>query len=186
MSDISEHYRRRAEGLTARVAAVPPDDPRWSHTSPCEGWTARDVVGHVVDAHGIFFGLIDHSVPPGPKAADDPLGAWTHVRDAMVAALEDDAVASTEYDGMFGRMRWDESIDRFLSPDVLIHTWDLARALGLDDRLDPDEVRVVWDVVHTYGDAARSPQVFGPEVPAPPDADDQERLLAFTGRDPRA
>jgi len=103
----------------------------------------------------------------------------------MQGALDDPDVASREHEGMFGRQRWESSVDRFINVDVL-HTWDLARALGLDDRLDLDEVRRVSEIARGYGDAARGPQTFGPELPAPPDADDQERLLYFVGRDPRA
>lgn len=41
------------------------------------------------------------------------------------------------------------------------------------------------EVARGFGDAMRQPGAFGPTVEPPPDADDQERLLAFLGRDPR-
>jgi uncharacterized protein (TIGR03086 family) len=186
MTEISDRYRRLSKGFTARVEAVPADDDRWSNQSPCPDWTARDVVGHMLDTHQMFFGLVDHEVAPGPSADDDPAAAWAYVRDAMQAALDDESIAGREHEGMFGRSRWDASVDRFINTDVLVHTWDLARALGVDDRLDPAEVPAVLETAKAFGDAARGPQTFGPELPAPPDADDQDRLLAFVGRDPRA
>jgi hypothetical protein len=30
-----------------------------------------------------------------------------------------------------------EAVDRFYTSDVFMHTWDLARATGQDERLDP-------------------------------------------------
>jgi uncharacterized protein (TIGR03086 family) len=184
MSEISERYRRLADGFTARVEAVP--DDRWASQSPCPDWTARDVVGHLIDAHHMFFGLIDHKVERNQNVADDPRAAWAETRDAMQAALEDADVAGTEYDGFLGRTTWEASVAQFVCGDTLVHTWDLARAAGLDDRLDPDEVRAVRASADNFPqELMRQPTVFGPEVEPPPDADEQERLLAYVGRDPR-
>jgi uncharacterized protein (TIGR03086 family) len=185
VTEISDRYRRLAGGFTARVEAIPRDDPRWAAPSPCEGWTARDVVDHLVGAHRLFFGLVGHEVPEPPPVAEDPAKAWTATRAAMVAALEDPDVAQREYEGMFGRARFEDSVARFLCFDLLVHGWDLARAAGLDDRLDADEVRACFAAAQAFGDAMRQPGAFGPEVPAPADADEQEKLLAFLGRDPR-
>jgi len=49
MTQISERYRTLADEMTRRVAAVPAD--RWDDPSPCEGWSARDVLGHVIGNH---------------------------------------------------------------------------------------------------------------------------------------
>ena len=185
MTEISDRYRRLAEGFTARVAEVPQDDARWANQSPCEEWRARDVVEHMVTTHQMFFGFIDHQVPAGPAVADDALGAWATVRDAMQAALEDPSLATAEFDGFFGRTRFEDAVNRFISGDVLLHTWDLARGLGIDDRLPEDEVATARAGLEGLGDDMRQPGVFGPEVEPPADADAQDRLLAFVGRDPR-
>jgi uncharacterized protein (TIGR03086 family) len=104
----------------------------------------------------------------------------------MAAALDDPGVARAEYDSPFGTQVFEESADRFVTNDVLVHTWDLATAAGNDVVLDPDEVEVAMATYKSLGDNARNPRVFGDEVPAPPDADAQDRLLAYTGRDPEA
>jgi hypothetical protein len=69
---------------------------------------------------------------------------------------------------------------------LLVHTWDLARAVGLDETLDADEVhRLVtgFDAMDPQMDAAmRSSGHYGPRTEVPADADEQTRLLAFTGR----
>lgn len=190
MSDILDRYHHIADGFSARVSAVPPGDERWSAPAPCDGWTARDVVRHVLEANSIFFGLVDHD-PGEPTCSvdDDPGGAWEESRAAMERALGDPSVAAREFDGMFGRTVWAESIDRFLTDDVLVHSWDLARAMGLDERLDADDVHRMYEELtgrdKAMQDAMRRPDVYGPPVKLPAGASEQDRLLAFTGRDPR-
>ena len=183
MTAISDRYRKVAQGLTDRVNAVP--DDKWAAPSPCEGWVASDVMSHVVDAHHMFFGFIGHEPSRTKTVADDPAGAWAEVRDAMAAALENPDLAGTEYDGPFGRSKFETSADQFVTGDVLVHSWDLARATGGDETLDPDEAAKVYETYKGFGDNVRHPQVFGPEVAVPDDASAQDRLIAFTGRDPR-
>jgi uncharacterized protein (TIGR03086 family) len=184
MSAIADRYRKLAAGFTARVEAVPED--QWSSQSPCDDWRARDIVRHVVDTSGMFLGFIGQEPPGGPSVDDDPAGAWTAARDAIQTALDDPAVATLEYDGQLGRSTFEASVDRFLSTDALVHTWDLARAVGLDERLDPDEVRASLEATAAmekeFGEMMRNSGAFGAQVDAPDDADEQTRLLAFLGR----
>ena len=35
----------------------------------------------------------------------------------------------------------DQAVSQFFTADVFMHTWDLARATGQDDTLDPDALR---------------------------------------------
>jgi uncharacterized protein (TIGR03086 family) len=184
MSEISERYRTRAAALNARIEAVP--DDRWSSPSPCEEWVARDVVRHVVDTSGMFLGYIDRELPAGPSVDDDPVAAWHTARDTIQAALDDPDVAATAYTGQMGPSTFEASVDRFLSADALIHTWDLARAAGLDERLDPDEVHASLEAMTAmdaqFGEMMRSSGAFGPKLEAPAGADEQTQLLALLGR----
>jgi uncharacterized protein (TIGR03086 family) len=83
---------------------------------------------------------------------------------------------------MFGRSTFEESGDRFLSGDVVIHSWDMARATGGDERLDPDEVKKIGEALAPMDEAMRSPNAFGPKLDPPEGADAQTRFLAFLGR----
>ena len=69
-----------------------------------------------------------------------------------------------------------------LTSDVTIHSWDLAQAVGADDRLGPALVTFVSEFLSPQVDAWRSAGAFGPEVDIGADADEQVRLLAQTGR----
>lgn len=182
MTEISDRYRKVAGDLSARVAAVSPD--AWERPSPCEGWTARDVVAHVVEATGMFLGRAGVELPQGPSVDDDPQGAWEAARTAMERALDDPEVAQTEYDSPMGRTTLETTVGMFGVGDVLVHTWDLARAAGLDERLDQDEVGRLYAVMEPNDELLRQGTAFGPKVEVPDDADQQTKLLAFTGRRP--
>lgn len=117
----------------------------------------------------------------------DPAAAWAVVRDAIQRALDDPAVAGRIADcGPPGRMSLEAAVDMTCTPDVLVHTWDLARAAGLDEGLDPDEVRrqvaVVESLPPEVDEAMRRSGHYGPRVEVADGADAQARLLAFTGR----
>jgi uncharacterized protein (TIGR03086 family) len=181
MTEISTRYTRLADAFAEKVAAVP--DDAWTNQSPCDEWNARDVVQHVVSTQGTFLGLVGREVGPAPSVDDDPLGAWKTVSGVVKAGLEDPEVAKAEYDGFSGRSTFEAGVDRFLSFDLVVHAWDLARATGLDERMAPDDIADVRRAAEAFG-PIRSPQVFGPEVDAPAGADDQAKLLAFLGRQP--
>lgn len=182
MSAIADRYRSLAADLTTRIAAVPAD--RWDSPSPCEGWTARDVLHHLLEAHRTLPAMAGVIVPAGPSADDDPLGAWEAARDGVQAVLDDPAQAHREFDGLLGPTTVQESLDRFLCLDLLVHGWDIARATGTDEHLDPAEVDRVYTDALALGDTIRRPEVCGPPVPVPADADPQTRLLAHLGRRP--
>lgn len=182
LATTADIYRTRAAALTAKIERVP--DGAWENQSPCDDWTARDVVAHLVTTAGMFFGFIGQEPPAGPSVADDPVRAWQAARDGMQAALDDPSTATREYDGMFGRTTFEQSVGRFICADLVVHNWDLSRATGQDDALDPDAVREIHAEMLPFGDALRSPGAFGPELEAPAGADDQTKLLCFLGRQP--
>jgi uncharacterized protein (TIGR03086 family) len=178
--DAADRYRRIADELTARVDAVP--DDAWDRPAPCEGWRARDVVGHLVGwVPGLFLGA---GWRPSRSVEDDPAGAWHDLDDALRALLDDPAAATRELDLPPGRMTVDRALDMIVTNDVLIHTWDLARATGLDEQLLQDEVESMVVGIQPMDEVLRSSGHYGPKVAVPDDADAQTRLLAFLGRHP--
>jgi uncharacterized protein (TIGR03086 family) len=188
MSETSLRFEKVAAGFTARAEAVPAG--AWERPAPCDGWVARDVVRHLVEwlpGPGFLLGTFGVDTGPIPSVDTDPAGAWAVVRDAIQRALDDPAVATRVEDcGPPGRLSFEAAVDMTCTPDVLIHTWDLARATGLDERLDADEVArnlAEVDGMPPEVDAAmRGSGHYGPRVPVPDDADPQTRLLAFMGR----
>jgi uncharacterized protein (TIGR03086 family) len=182
MTAISDRYRALAAEFTRRVEAVPAD--RWENPSPCAGWTARDVLSHVIDSHRNMPGYAGVTVELTRSVADDPVGAWHEARETMQKLLDDPATATREYDGYFGRTSLEQTVDGFLGFDLLVHGWDLARATGQDEILPPDEVERVFAEAQGLGHNLRLDGVCGPPVPVPEDAPLQDRFLAFLGRTP--
>ena len=82
------------------------------------------------------------------------------------------------------RLSFAQTVDTICTPDVLIHTWDLARATGLDETLDADEVHRFADGIEPMDEILRTSGHYGPRTPVPDDADEQTWLLAFLGRRP--
>ena len=189
VDEIAARFERVAAAFTARVEGVPADS--WERPAPCEGWAARDVVRHLVEwlpGPGFLLGTFGVETGPIPSVETDPAAAWAVVRDAVQHALVDPAIATRVEDcGPPGRLSLEAAVDMTCTPDVLIHTWDLARATGLDERLDPGEVRRQLAGIEALppevDEAMRSSGHYGPRVAVADDADDQTRLLAFMGRE---
>ncbi len=181
---IADRYRRRAALVTDLIASVP--DDRWADQSPCEEWNARDVVAHLVATQGTFAGFIGREHAPGPSVDDDPLGAWEAAAAQTQATLDDPEAAATEFDGLTGRSSFEDAADRFLSLDLVVHRWDLARAVGADDAIPPDDLAALQEAMavlaDTVGGAMRQGGAFGQELEAPAGSDAQTKVLAFTGR----
>lgn len=180
MTEISDRYRRLAGEFATCIDAV--EDDRWSAPSPCAEWSARDVVGHVVGTQAMFLGLVGREMPDGPSADDDPAAAWAHASAVVQADLDDPARAEVTFEGFGGTTTFEAAVDRFLNFDLVVHRWDLARATGGDDTIDPADASRVIAGVATFGDAIRSPQACGPEIPVPEDAALTTRMLALVGR----
>jgi hypothetical protein len=65
-----------------------------------------------------------------------------------------------------------------------MHTWDLSRATGQDDRLDPAFCAQLLGGMEQMEQVIRSSGQYGARVEVPSSADTQTRLLGFIGRDP--
>ena len=182
MTEIADRYRRIAGEFTARVEQVPED--RWDDPAPCEGWVTRDVVGHLVEWLPAFF-FEQWDLEPGdrPTVEDDPAKAWAAVSAVIQAALDDPARATAVQDTRMGTQSFEQCFDMIGTNDVFLHTWDISRAAGLDETLDPVEVHNLFTGMEPMDEMIRQSGQYGPRVPVPDDADEQTKLLAFIGRD---
>lgn len=176
-------FRRVAGAFTERVEQVPAD--AWANPAPCEGWDARDVVRHLVEWVPDVIGRSGLELPEGPSVDDDPAAAWTTLADALQAMLDDPEVSARTFDaGPPGEMTVEQAIDMLVTGDVLLHTWDLARAIGLDEHLDDAVVAETLAGMQPIDDMLRASGQFGPRVDVPAGADAQTQLIAFSGRQP--
>lgn len=180
-------------GLDAfdRVVQQLPDDA-WDKPSGCEGWTGRDVLGHIV--HVLEVGAVilrgdkpDWTPPEGRPAdllgGDEPKARWasatTAAREAMVGVDLDKVV-----DSPMGPRSIGQGLS-FPAVDLHVHAWDLARAGGVDYALDDGVADFGHELIDPMGEQSRQRGVFGPEITLDGEASESDRFLAWTGRDPR-
>jgi len=183
LSDSPAERHRQVSGLfTDRVLGT----RLWDGPSPVAGWVARDIVRHLTEwLPALLSTGAAIELPPGPSADDDPVAAWQVHCTAVQALLDDPATADRALaNPHIGTLALDHAIDQFYTPDVFMHTWDLARATGQDDRLDTDFCGQLLAGMEPIEEVIRSSGQYGPRFQVPADADPQTRLLGFIGRDP--
>ncbi|MFO6451757.1 MULTISPECIES: maleylpyruvate isomerase family mycothiol-dependent enzyme [unclassified Aeromicrobium] len=152
----------------------------WSAESPCEGWTAADVVDHVIDTERDF--LARHEIDAGPRPSGDPAQAWAAHLAAVRPLATDDAIAAREFDGVFGRTTIGATLDAFYGFDLVVHGWDLGTSNGRPTTFTEADMDAMEAAFEGFGDHAYDDGVFRGPVEVPPDADRQTRLLARMGR----
>ena len=179
----AERFRRVGGRFSDRVNEV--SSEKWSNPAPCAGWIASDVVGHLVAWVPAVLGQAGIVFETEPAAAQNPAGAWANLSGTLQAALDDAETAQRRFEaGPAGEMSVEQAIDRLVLGDVLVHTWDLARATGLDERLDEGMVSAMLEGLQPMEELLRNSGHYGPRVPVAPEADPQTQLIAFTGRQP--
>jgi uncharacterized protein (TIGR03086 family) len=180
------HHIAMAE-FDVRVRMIPPD--HWVASTPCEEWDVTDLVEHnTVENLWVAPLLAGSSVADVGTAFDgdvlgsDPESVWEDSRLAALAAV-DDADLAGEVELARGPTPVLEYVQERAS-DLLVHAWDLARAVGLDETLDDEAVEAVWEWAQPLAPVlAGLPEYFDPPVESDLDADLQTRLLNLFGRD---
>lgn len=187
-SDVLDLYRRALGEFGARVHAVAPD--QWGCPTPCKDWEVRNLVNHLVAEQlwvpPLLAGKRVADLGPGFAAGDvlgpDPAAAWDAASAAAAAAFaEPGALERTVHLSYADRPG--EEYAREMMFDLVVHSWDLARGISGDEVLDPALVEAVYSAIEPDTDLA-STGLFDEPVPVPAEADDQTKLIAFTGRRP--
>ncbi|MGV9308095.1 TIGR03086 family metal-binding protein [Nonomuraea sp. NPDC003727] len=197
MSDVADRVDRVAAGFLARIEATPAD--RWDLASPCAGWTARDVVAHVVNGHRGIVAAV-RGVPPRPSHGvrisgmgeappvephADLAAAYAEARAGLRAVLTDPELAATPLPfSPIGPVPVERAADVVGALELLVHTWDLARAVGGDERLDLEAVVRTHEALRPHYAALQATDAFREEIEPPAGADPQTAFLCFTGRRP--
>ena len=177
-----------AEGFERRLGAVASE--QWDAPTPCADWSVRELVNHVTAEllwmPPLFAGKTIAEVGDrfdGDVLGADPLATWrSAAADAEAAASAEGApqqIVHLSFGDFPGR-----DYTAQVTSDVIIHTWDLARAIGADDQLGDELVRFVMRFLDPQIDEWRNAGAFGPAVEDEGDGSDQDRFIARTGRSP--
>ncbi|MGH9182600.1 MAG: TIGR03086 family metal-binding protein [Acidimicrobiales bacterium] len=184
--DVAHLHRRACESFGARVHAVGHD--QWHLDTPCEAWDVWALVNHLVSE--------DRWTPPlmagstieevgdrfeGDLLGDDPVRAWDQAVAEAVAAMGRAGAMARTVHLSFGETPAEEYAMQ-LYADHLVHSWDLAVAIGADDSLDPELVDACWAWFSSREGQYREAGVVGPPVEVPEGGDAQTVLLARFGR----
>jgi uncharacterized protein (TIGR03086 family) len=181
---IPDAFVRALDGFESALAGVAPG--RWDDPSPCAGWSAADVAGHVIgnlratEAFATGRDDGDRDAHPVSAVGDNPLATWRAARADLMAVLDARALART-VPSPTGLVPLGEFL-KSGAMEFLVHTWDLAQATGQAAVLDAGLVRDALGPARQFAPMARLSGMIGPECPVAQDADDLTRLLAIFGR----
>jgi len=190
---MSEHadviFDRGLDAFGVVVEQLEPAD--WDRPSPCEGWTALDVLGHLTSSLRMGISLLRGEQPTWPEVdrpADlidgVPVDCWR-----STSALAREALDGADLDLVMDTPMGKRTVaDRLAFPaiDLYVHAWDIGRAAGLDVEIPAE----VIEFSHAFLDPIPADRMrgangaFGPEVDVADDAAPTDAFIAWTGRDP--
>jgi len=163
---------------------------QWTAQTPCADWDVRTLVNHVVNELLWVPPLLDGKTIAevgdqfdGDVLGSDPRAAWAKAAAEALAAASQPGAPDRTTHLSFGDTLGSDYLGQVIS-DVILHSWDLARAIGADDRFDASLTDFVGVFLSPHIEAWRAAGVLGPAAEVRPDASAQDRLLAKTGRSP--
>ena len=161
---------------------------KWDRRSPCDAWDARGVLEHVIGFHDVLLLRPLGLKPDRPR--DDPQRRWELTYDALEQAFEpgrrlfERVIDIPELPGNPATRLDARAMMPNLTRDVLVHTWDLARAAGADDRLDSQWCELFYAALPSDASVPSVSGMFGVPVAVADQTDMQSKLLARLGRNP--
>lgn len=188
--DFFEAFERSASEFERRLRLVRED--QWGDPTPCEEWTVRELVNHVVGAGVLSTELLHGGSAEAMVAGfgreylgDDPVQAYLDsVDEQRQAFAEPGALERTCHHRLGDIPGW--QLLGFRVTDHLLHAWDLARAIGADEHLDQEVVELIYGAMAGMGDGVAATGVFGTGASGAvaDDAPTQAKLLDLAGRRP--
>jgi uncharacterized protein (TIGR03086 family) len=181
-------YLAGLDHFTSCVHDLGPDD--WDRQTPCAGWTARDVVGHVGGATRFGTRLLTGqpvvmplTEQPGSTVDGDPVAWWDALVGPSRAAIDGVDLAKV-VDSPMGPRSIADGL-RFPAIDLFIHGWDLVRSAGHSVEIPTQVIEFARQALAEFPEAAmRNARVFAAAHEADPTASPSDAFLAWTGRDP--
>ena len=174
-TDLLDLYRQASDWTAEKVAGTTDLDA----ATPCDEWRVRDLLDHMLDTQRYFLGaaLGEKQPPPSPTppplSTGDPAADFEQARSKVLAAYGQDGVIEKTGPAL-----------GIAFSDQLLHGWDLARATKQDATMPDGLAQAAYEFIHGRFTDDQRTGVFKPEIPVGDDATPQQRLLAYTGRDP--
>jgi uncharacterized protein (TIGR03086 family) len=173
--DLLDLYGRTSDwtGTKVRGAASRLDAP-----TTCDEWNVRTLLNHMLQTQRYFIGAArgeDVSLSPNPPdlLSDDPCSDFDQARAEALRTFGEPGVID----------RTGPALGIAFS-DQLLHGWDLAASTGQDRSMPDGLPEAAYAMIHGRFTEEQRKGVFKPGIVVSPDASAQDRLLAYTGRDP--
>jgi uncharacterized protein (TIGR03086 family) len=179
ITDSIEMFERAATGAVAMAATVRSDQR--DAPTPCEEWDVDALLEHMVSGTGYLLRALGRD--PGDISTD--VASYRAAVDRCLEAMRAPGALDVRCASPAG-FEWSvREAAAGTAMDQLVHTWDLAVAIGGDRRLEPVLVgTVVAMFLPQMPEIGREAGIVGPAVAVAGDAPAQDRLLAAMGRQP--
>jgi uncharacterized protein (TIGR03086 family) len=174
--DLLEQFDRSSSWAGSKVSAAAGDLDRGT---VCEQWTVRDLVNHMIDTQNYFAASARGEEPslPNPSppslAGSDPAAIYEQSRQGVLDAYSDPGVVEKAGFGL-----------GIAAIDQLVHGWDLATSTGQDASMPNDLAEAAFAMLDGRLTDDRRGDAFKPALQVPGDASAQDKLLAYSGRQP--
>ena len=176
--DLLALYERASAWTQEKVAgaAAKLDAP-----TPCDEWDVRQLMNHMLDTQNYFVGsargedVSPPSADPPALLGDDPVAEFERARAETLSTYGEEGVIE----------RTGPSLGIAFS-DQLLHGWDLAKGTGQDATMPDGLPEVAYEMIHGRFTDEQRTGVFKAEVSVAPTSSAQDKLLAYTGRNPSA
>ena len=192
--ELSQIFLAAQREFSERVHAITED--QWSAPTPDTDWTVTDLVDHLIDEHRYFPPLLHgldlasaEEVVAGARSlpVDGGVGSnHAELWDEAAAGSADPIVEPDALQRSVALSRGATPAEQYaveMSMDLIIHSWDLGRAIGHDQALPAELAEWGYHQARDWGDVSGS-EYFGPPVSVPDDASAEDKLMGLTGRDP--
>lgn len=170
------------------------DDDELTAPTPCDDWTVAALLDHLMSLAYAFTQAArkrtDTPGADGPPPQPSAQHLSRHWRSRLPVLLEDLATAWKDPQAWTGTA----TVGGVTMPatatgtagmnELIMHSWDLARATGQDYAADPRTLEVLIEFL-SQSPAEGVPGVFGPAIPSTPEDDLLEQALARAGRNAR-
>ncbi|GHC45919.1 TIGR03086 family metal-binding protein [Streptomyces cinnamoneus] len=185
---LRERHAEALDLFTARVHAIRPD--QWHAPTPCTDWDVRELVNHLAVEQLWVPPLLDGAgiddvgdAFDGDRLGEDPVAAWDEAAAAAREAFHARGALTRTVELSYGRTAAHAYCAQMIA-DLVVHAWDLSRAIGADEHPSKALVDFTRHEVEPYAANLASSGLFAQPVQPPPDAGAWEKLLAQLGRRP--
>jgi uncharacterized protein (TIGR03086 family) len=169
------------------------DDDELIAPTPCPDWTVAALLDQLMgQAHAFAQAARKRTDVPGTAAAPPRPSAQhlsRHWRHRLPVLLEELATAWKDPASWTGTSRAGgvtmpaTALGTVAMTELIMHSWDLARATGQQYAADPRTLEVLIEFL-AQGPPEGTPGLFGAAVPADSEASLLDQALALSGRDP--